>query len=117
MLSALWGWLVAFFFTQLFELPIYWKACRSLRVGFFASALTHPVVWFVFPVLLGPLTPALGGGTAYVVVVLLAELFAIVTEGVWLRANAVPRPFLWSLAANVFSATAGLVLRETTGLV
>lgn len=108
MLSAVWGWLVAFFFTQLFELPIYWAASRSLRVGFLASAMTHPLVWFVFPVLMDH-------GVGYVPMVALAELFAVVAEAEWLRFNRVPRPYLWSLAANATSATCGLVLRELVG--
>lgn len=124
MLSALWGWLVAFFFTQLFELPIYWRATRSLRVGFFASALTHPVVWFVFPLLndgldrlTAPLPDVLGAPPGYVAMVALAETFAVLVEAAWLRANGVPRAFAWSLGANAFSATAGLVLRALTGIV
>lgn len=108
MLSALGGWGVAFFFTQLFELPIYWRASRSLRIGFFASAMTHPVVWFVFPVLMDH-------GVGYVPMVVLAELFAWVAEAEWLRFNGVPRAYLWSFAANGFSLSCGLVLRNLFG--
>lgn len=108
MLSALWGWALAFFFTQLFEMPIYWRASKSLRVGFFASAITHPIVWFVFPELMDH-------GVGYVPMVLLAETFAVVVEGVWLRFNRVPRAFLWSLGANAFSVCCGLVLRSLFG--
>lgn len=109
MLSALWGWLVAFFFTQLFELPIYYRATKGWRVGFFASALTHPVVWFVFP-----LTMALG--TPYWGMVALAEGFAVVAEGFWLRHHGVPRAFAWSLLANATSASLGALLRALTGV-
>lgn len=122
MLSALKGWLVAFFFTQLFELPIYWRATRalrvpgqeggvahSLRVGFLASAMTHPVVWFVFPVLMG-------FGVRYWVMVVAAEVFAVVAEAVWLHESGVPRAFWWSLGANAFSASCGFALRELTGI-
>ena len=108
MLSALWAWLVAFFFTQLFEMPIYWRASKSLRVAFFASAMTHPVVWFVFPVLMD-------FGVGYVPMVVLAELFAWVAEAEWLRFNRVPRAYLWSLAANGFSVGCGLGLRALFG--
>lgn len=108
MLTALWGWFVAFFFTQLFELPIYWRATRSLRVSFFASAITHPVVWFVFPVLMDH-------GLDYVPMVALAELFAVLVEAAWLRFHQVPRALLWSLGANAFSATCGFVLRALVG--
>ena len=108
MLTALWGWLVAFFFTQLFEMPIYWKATRSLQVAFLASALTHPVVWFVFPVLME-------FGVSYWPMVGLAELFAVLVVAWWLRFNGVRYAFLWSLAANALSATCGFVLRELLG--
>ena len=110
MLSALWGWWVAFFFTQLFEMPIYWKATGSLRVGFFASAITHPVVWFVFPLLMEQ-------GVDYVPMVALAEIFAVVVETAWLRFNGVKTlpSLLWSLGANAFSASMGFVLRELVG--
>ena len=108
MLSALWGWLVAFFFTQLFEIPIYWKVTRSLRVAFFASAITHPVVWFVFPELMAH-------GVDYVPMVVLAELFAVGVEAWWLRFNGVPNAVLWSFVANGFSAGMGFVLRYFLG--
>jgi hypothetical protein len=107
MLSALWGWLVAFFFTQLFEIPIYFRITRSFRVSFLASAMTHPLVWFVFPQLMG-------FGVSYGVMVALAEIFAVLAEAWWLKVNDVPRALLWSFLANAFSATCGLVLRETT---
>jgi hypothetical protein len=115
MLSALWGWLVAFFFTQLFELPIYWRATKSLRVGFFASAITHPVVWFVFPALRALFDPGFVS-SGYVVMVALAETFAVLVEAWWLRLNGVKRAFWWSLGANTFSATCGLLLRAATGI-
>jgi hypothetical protein len=109
MLSALWGWLVAFFFTQLFELPIYYWATKRWRIGFFASAITHPVVWFIFP-----LTMELGA--PYWVMVALAEVFAVVAEGFWLRHHGIARAFAWSLLANATSATLGLVLRTYFGV-
>ena len=104
----LWGWLVAFFFTQLFEMPIYWKATRSLRVAFFASAMTHPIVWFVFPMLMDH-------RVGYWPMVVLAEMFAVLGEAGWLRFNGVPRPLLWSFGANVFSVGCGFALRELVG--
>lgn len=100
-------WLVAFALTQLLEMPIYFKASRSWRIGFFASAMTHPLVWFVFPLL--PID--------YWPMVACAELFAVVAEALWLKLNDVKHPFWWSLAANGFSFTTGLIIRETTGLV
>ncbi len=106
----LWGWLVAFFFTQLFEMPMYWKATRSLRVAFFASAMTHPVVWFVFPLLMEH-------GVEYWPMVALAETFAVLAEAAWLRFNGLSKgkALLWSLAANAFSTSCGFALREWLG--
>lgn len=103
------GWLVAFVLTQALEMPIYLRVSRSLRVAFFASAMTHPIVWFVFPVLAAWLP--------WTAVVLLAEAFAVVVEAWWLKANGVERALFWSLVTNAFSATCGEVLRELTGLV
>ncbi len=110
MLSILRGWLVAFCLTQALEMPIYWRITGSWRVAFFASAMTHPVVWFCFPWLSMLEVP-------WPVVVGLAEAFAVIVEALWLRANGVPRALLWSFLANAFSATTGLVLRELTGWV
>lgn len=106
---ALLPWLKAFFVTQLFEVPVYWYATRSVRIAFLASAMTHPLVWFVFPLLPLP----------YWVMVALAETFAVTAEGVWLHVNGLPkaRAFLWSLAANATSVTFGLIIRATTGWV
>lgn len=100
-------WLVAFTLTQMLEMPIYFKASKSWRIGFFASAMTHPLVWFVFPLL--PID--------YWPMVACAEVFAVVGEALWLKLNDVKHPFWWSLAANGFSFTTGLIIRETTGLV
>ena len=107
---ALWGWLVAFFFTQLFEMPIYWKATGSLRVAFFASAITHPIVWFVFP-------PLMDHGVEYEPMVVLAECFAVIVEALWLRGNGLTagHAFLWSLGANGFSVCCGFLMRSWLG--
>lgn len=108
MLTALWGWLVAFFFTQLFEMPIYWYATHSLRISFLASAMTHPVVWFVFPVLMEH-------ELDYLPMVILAEVFAVLAEAAWLHSNGIRRAFWWSLGANAFSATCGFGMRWLVG--
>ena len=81
------SWLRAFALTQLIEAPVYAAAlhgagrgesaspknrsARLLALGLVPSALTHPVVWFVFPTLTqGPLE------VSYLAMVACAELFA-----------------------------------------
>lgn len=104
-LVALMRWLVGFTFTQVIEVPIYLRATTSWRVAGLASVWTHPIVWFVFPALFDE---ALG----YWGMVALAELFAVVTEALWLRAARVPRALLISFLANTASAVGGLLLRQ-----
>ena len=102
-------WVVAFVFTQLFELPLYWRATKGrLWVGFLASTFTHPVVWFVFPLLMQV-------GVEYWPMVAAAEVFAVLAEAAWLKVMRVERPLLWSLAANGCSFTLGMVMRELVG--
>ena len=101
-------WAGAFCLTQLVEIPIYLHAARSLpaaRRWVFAagaSAITHPVVWFGFPWNLEP----------WLLLFLAAESFAILTEALWGRLLHVPRPFRWSLVANLSSVAAGFLARE-----
>jgi hypothetical protein len=45
-----------------------------------------------------------------------AELFAVVTEALWLASNGVHRALLWSFLANATSATCGVLLRATFGV-
>lgn len=132
MARALAAWLAAFFFTQAVEVPIYvvalWRGspargagpeasaaeARSLLalylIGFGASALTHPIVWFMFPRL--PID-------SYVTMVACAEVFAVVVEGVYLRALGVVRlrrGLMLSLLANAASASLGLACRAVFGV-
>ncbi len=99
-------WLFAFVLTQAIEVPIYRRATGSLWVAFAASALTHPVVWFAFPLL--PL--------GYWPMVVLAEVFAVTVEAWWLWRHRTPHPLRWSLLANACSATLGLVCRACFGV-
>ena len=102
-------WLSAFLLTQLIEVPVYLLAQRSSArplwaralIGFLASAITHPVVWFVFPAVLERLP--------WEWMVACAELFAVVTEAIWLRACGVRRPLFWSVMANGASFSLGLL--------
>lgn len=102
-------WLVAFAFTQAFEVPLYLRATGSWRVAFLASALTHPAVWFLFPRLMD-------WGLGYWPMVAAAEAFAVTAEAAWLHWNRVPRALFWSLLANGVSAVGGLLLRDTFGV-
>src|SRR5262249_14116566 len=71
------GWLSAFLFTQLVEVPIYTFALRGRPlVAFGASLITHPFVWLMVP----RLPPG-----HYVASVLVAEVFAIVVEAYYLH--------------------------------
>ncbi len=111
-------WLVAFLFTQAVELPFWTLALRrggrrdgaaerpawpaALLIALGASALTHPVVWFVFPAL----KPAMG----YWPMVALAELFAVGVEAAYMRAEGVRHALAWSLAANAASFSLGIAI-------
>lgn len=108
------AWLGAFVFTQVVEVPIYAAAQtgrlrRRLPIAFAASLITHPFVWFGFPHL-GRLL-----GSSYPVTVLVAELFAITVEAVFLGRMGLRRAWLWAIAANVTSAGLGLMSRHWFG--
>lgn len=113
-------WLVGFLFTQVFECPIYSVAlgqksmsrARRLAAAFGASTLTHPVVWFVFPVLWRGISRP--GG--YWGMVGAAEAFAVVAEAAYLRWGfGVRRALLWALFANAVSASLGFLSRSLFG--
>lgn len=112
------AWLAAFVFTQIVELPIYLVAIARSRgttsfprdavVAFGASAITHPIVWFVFP--------ALFPARAYVAMIASAEVFAVVVEAAWLRAFGVRRALAWSIVANGTSFGLGMLSRALFGM-
>jgi hypothetical protein len=105
------AWLEAFTITQLVEVPVYFYALHELKfsklkrtlIAFGASAITHPVAWFVFPVLLPSHSAVTVAG---------AETFAVVVEAVYLRAFGLRLYFSWSLVANALSFSAYLLLRR-----
>jgi hypothetical protein len=113
------AWASAFALTQLVEVPIYSLFLRAFlperpflsRIGiaFGASAITHPFVWFVFPLM----------HARYAVYLAVSELFAVVVEAAWLRLTGVRRPvpvlLLASLVANGASAGLGLSARALFG--
>lgn len=82
-------------------------ALARLAIAFGASALTHPVVWFVIP--------RVWSGSSYLAMVVVAEAFAWLAEALWLARFRVPRALVWSFAANAASVAVGLTLRELTG--
>jgi hypothetical protein len=94
-------WLGAFALTQAIEMPIYARVVpaphRWLK-AFGASALTHPIVWWMFPRVLPWEWWAMA----------LAELFAFSVEAAYLVRLRARRPLLWSLVANAASCGAGL---------
>jgi hypothetical protein len=101
-------WLAAFVLTQVLEVPVYLRAGAGWRTALLASTLTHPVVWFGFP-LLGRM------GLGYWGMVAAAETFAVGLEALWLSANGVRRAFAWSLLANATSVGGGLLIRSLFG--
>lgn len=96
-----WAW--AFAFTQLVEVPVYLRLLRCTGVrAFGASALTHPLIWAVFPRL--PL------GYAYAVIA--CELFAWLAEAAYFARPYGLRRALWaSLCANAASCVLGFISR------
>lgn len=122
---GLFDWALAFALTQAIEVPIYVAGAR-LRPGraFAASAITHPVAWFVAPrVWRAAFVMAFGHPaptTAWRVVwavgyVALAEGWAVSTEAWWLRRSGCARPWRWSLAANGASAATGFAIDAVAG--
>lgn len=103
------AWLRAFLFTQLIEVPIYWRGLRCrLPVAFGASAITHPIVWFV---IFSPRWQA-----SYGVKLVVAELFAWLLEAAYFRVVFKrPRALLWALIANAASLGLGLLSRRLFG--
>lgn len=115
------AWLWAFLLTEVVETPIYLRALLArddphrpfdrflpaLAVAFGASALTHPIVWFVMPELIS---------SSYVLMVAVAEAFAVLAEAAWLRAFGLRRALWWTLFANAASVLLGLGLRRMFGV-
>lgn len=104
--AVAWAW--AFAFTQVVEIPIYRRTlgCVWLR-AFGASALTHPVIWLVFPHVRAP----------YAFVVAGVELFAWLAEAAYFtRPYGVRRALVASLLANASSFVLGSISRALFGV-
>lgn len=106
------AWLRAFIVTELVEAPIYrYGYGAKWRHAFGASAITHPIVWFVF---FGPIGDAFAA--AYETRIVLAELFAWLVEAAYLRkVSGLNHTLAWAFAANAASVAAGWGLREAFG--
>ena len=103
-------WPIAFLLTQVIEIAIalaIWKDAPRRKViflVFLASAITHPIVWFVLPDL------AREHQWNYITYVAVAEGYAYGVEILWYMAMKVPRPVVISCAANTGSFGAGLLV-------
>ncbi len=102
------GWLMAFTFTQVIEVPLYLRITHRWSTSLLASCITHPVVWFVFPAVWPE-------QWSYWSMVAGCEVFAVGVEAVWLQMNGIHRSLLISFIVNGASATAGLLLRQMFG--
>ena len=104
-------WAAAFLFTQVVETPIYAYALREriktplgrVAAGFGASAITHPIVWFVIPHLIAH---------PYLAAMAVAETFAVVVEALYVRAFGLRHAFWWSLGANAASVALAMLSRR-----
>ena len=105
------SWLVAFLLTYAVEAPIVVALTRGTEppparraaLALFAQLATHPLVWFVFPYIVG-----LRGGTA----TLLSELWAWLAEAVFyalaFRGLTLTRAVAVSALANGASVLVGV---------
>lgn len=106
------AWLQAFAATAIIEIPIVValtrgtepSAPRRAALAFFAQLVTHPLVWFVFPAIVG-----LRGGTA----TMLSELWAWGVEAAFyaltLRGISPTRAVAVSALANGASVLVGSI--------
>jgi hypothetical protein len=89
---------------------------RSALAGLLASVVTHPGLWYIWPLVISPYRYALYvvTGEALVVMVETAVLFAVAVRVARPRYRTRPRAWglalLVSLAANGFSCSAGFLL-------
>ena len=96
------AWARAFLLTQLVEVPIYRGVAKvPLGLAFAASAITHPIVWFVF---FSPRVPL-----GYDAKLVLAEAFAVIVEAAVLTTTKMPRKRAlgFALLANGASVVVG----------
>lgn len=103
------GWLSAYLVTQIIEVPLYAWLLRGRNhrwlIALGASTVTHPIVYWAFPLL----------PTSYVVQLSYAEAFAVLIEAAWLSSFGLRHSVWWALVANGLSLSVGLALRSATG--
>lgn len=107
------AWLRAFVFTEIVEAPIYRRLLGiSWPDSIAPSAITHPCVWFIFPLA----TRALG--VSWAASVIASELFAWLVEAAYLRTRGVPwkKAVAVSLVANALSLSLGYLSRAAFGV-
>ena len=104
------AWLGAFVLTQCVECPLYKRALdpgtRPWLKAFSVSALTHPMLFLVIPMLLGgqPLRP-----------LWLVEGIVVGIEFALLRRMGVQSALFWALTANGASLLIGGITRSIWG--
>ena len=106
------NWLTAFVLTQIFEISVglcIWKEAplyqRILGI-FYASALTHLCVWFLF-------YPFYQQGIySYTTFLICAEGYAYGVEIIWYKLIKAKSPVVLSCAANSTSFLAGLIIHK-----
>jgi hypothetical protein len=97
-------WVLAFLWTLALELPIYTAVLRHRRVvaiTFAVNAITHPLLWFVFPRFDPYWQYVLAGETCVIAAEALLVALAIQHAG---------RAIAASLLANVFSTLVGIAI-------
>jgi hypothetical protein len=117
------AWLLAFLFTQAVEVPIYMRGLRARAFeAFGATALTHPIVWFVIPEVwdwfyrTALISMQLRPMTRYVIMIVIAETFAVVAEALYFRFLGLEKPWRWAFIANMSSVGLGLASRAIFGV-
>jgi hypothetical protein len=103
-------WAVAFSFTQIVEIPIY---RRMLDARFFeafgASAITHPLLWFVF-------VPLVRGHLSYAEYAAVGEILVVLVEAAYFGfVFKRKRALVASLSANAASFALGLLSNALFG--
>lgn len=122
------GWIRAFAFTQIVEVPLYllafaWPRLRGrfpdgrprpamsipfrVAVAFLCSLLSHPVVWFGFPRLIDSYDH-------YVTMVIAAETFAVTSEALILWSVRLRGSLPVAFVVNMTSMSLGFLLRYVT---